>query len=115
MSKHMALKPRVTEKGYALSELKNVFVFEVPVSANRLSVKNAVESQYEVGVAKVNITRYKGKTKRTYRLGGRRFVTGRRADTKRAYVTLKEGDTLPIYAAINDEGDSNPNTRKDKK
>lgn len=99
MDKTMVLKPRVSEKSYALSMLTRTYVFEVPTTANKLSVKNAVEAQYKVTVTNVNVTNFKGKVKQSYRRGVRP-VSGKRADTKRAYVTLKEGHSLPIFAAV---------------
>jgi hypothetical protein len=42
----------------------------------------------------------KGKAKRTYRKSGGRSVMGRRSDAKKAYVTLKEGDSIPVFEAV---------------
>jgi large subunit ribosomal protein L23 len=95
----LTLKPRVTEKAYALSVAHNTYVFEVPKSANRLMVADAVAAQYGVAVTDVNITNVKGKAKRTVRKGGRQ-TRGQRNDIKKAYVTLKAGDSLPIFAAV---------------
>lgn len=97
MSKTMVLKPRISEKAYGLSEALNTYMFNVPVGASKLAVKLAIEQQYSVGVIKVNIANSKGKLKRTVRRGGR-SVNGRRSDTRKAYVTLKEGDNLPFFA-----------------
>ena len=96
MSMTMPLRPRVSEKTYEQSEKLNVYVFLVPADASALSIKQAVEAQYKVGVVKVNSLNQKGKVKRTYRRGGR-SVEGKRTDFKKAYVTLKEGDMLPIF------------------
>ena len=59
----------------------------------------AVATQFEVTVTDVRITNIAGKLKRTVRKGGR-AVTGRRSDVKKAYVTLKDGDSLPFFAAV---------------
>jgi large subunit ribosomal protein L23 len=116
MDKTMLLKPRVSEKSYALSQLRNTYVFDVPGTANRTEVADAVTAQFGVTVITVNILNVKGKVKRTIRKGGRP-VMGKRADTKKAYVTLKAGDELPIFAAVEDKApaDSKPEQKKGKK
>ena len=100
MSKTMPLKPRLSEKTYALSEALNVYTFEVPADATRLTVAAAVKAQYEVEPVKVRIASAAGKNKRTYRKSTRTNVSGTRSGIRKAYVTLKEGDKLPIYAAV---------------
>jgi len=111
----MILRPRVSEKAYGLSLLRNTYVFDVPSNANRFEVAQAVAAQYEVTVESVNIMNIKGKVKRTIRKGGRPTM-GKRSDVKKAYVTLKEGDSLPIFAAVEEEAPKAPATsKKDKK
>lgn len=97
--KAIVLKPRVSEKAYALSQARNTYVFDVAQNANKHVVARAVTAQYDVTVLDVNMINVKGKPKRTVRKGGRP-VAGRQADVKKAYVTLKAGDSLPIFAAI---------------
>jgi len=99
MSKEMILKPRMSEKTYAQSA-NGVYVFDVPGEANKHSVARAVASQYEVTVANVNIVNVKGKAKRTISAKGRRVANGRQTDVKKAYVTLAEGQRLPIFEAV---------------
>lgn len=101
MSKSMTLRPRVSEKAYALSQAANVYVFEVPVDANRVTVTDAVQVQFDVTVSDVNILNVKGKVKRTVRKGGRQTM-GKRRDFKKAYVTLKEGDSITLFPSEND-------------
>lgn len=96
--KDLVLKPRVSEKAYGLSQLRNTYVFEVPTNANKLTVAQAIVAQFSVNVTNVNIANNKGKTKRSIRKGGR-SVLGSRSDSKHAYVTLKSGDTIPVFAA----------------
>lgn len=102
MDKIMTLKPRISEKAYALSNTMNVYVMQVPLSANKLDVANAVAAQFAVTVTNVNIVKVKGKLKRTIKKGGRQTY-GKRADLKKAYVTLKDGDSLPIFASEEDK------------
>jgi large subunit ribosomal protein L23 len=99
MSALVDLRPRLSEKSYGQSQVLNTYVFDVPSSCNKLSVAAAVGAQYGVTVTKVNITVAKGKTKRTFMNRRGKFVTGTRSDVKKAYVTLKKGDKLPIFAA----------------
>jgi large subunit ribosomal protein L23 len=97
--KSVTLIPRVSEKAYAKSQAENIktYVFEVPMSANKHVVARAITEQYEVTVIGVRTTILKGKTKQSYRKGGRP-QTGVRADVKKACVTLKAGDVLPLFA-----------------
>jgi len=104
MSKTIALRPRLSEKTYGLSESR-VYVVEVPTDTNKHSVARAVEAQFEVKVDKVNITNIKGKRKRIISASGKRMknAEGKRPDIKKAYVTLSEGHSLPFFAAIEEE------------
>lgn len=100
MSKTLSLKPRLSEKTYAMSENLNVYTFEVPAEATKHTVAAAVKAQYDVSVKSVRIANVTGKTQRTYRRRGRSVKSGQRSDIRKAYVTLNEGDKLPIYAAV---------------
>jgi large subunit ribosomal protein L23 len=102
MYKQLILQPRMSEKAYGLSQLSNTYVFDVSGEVNKHSVASAVELQYEVKVKSVNIANIPGKAKRTVYKGGK-AVKGRESDTKKAYVTLVEGNSLPIFAAIEEE------------
>lgn len=99
-AKLFALEPRVSEKGYALSEQSSTYVFNVPKDVNKFDIASAVASQFEVEVMKVRLAGVPGKSVRSYRQRGRRSINAKRTDVRKAYVTLKEGDKLPIYAAI---------------
>lgn len=101
MSKLLTLKPRMSEKTYASSLSTNTFVFDVPKSANKIQIAAAVSGQFSVGVASVRTTVIKGKKARSIRLGKyRKNVMGQRSDYKKAFVTLKKGDSIPVFAAI---------------
>lgn len=99
MDKTIVLVPRMSEKAYGTSQGLNTYVFDVPKDANKHTVARAVAAQYEVTVENVNITVTKGKTKRTVRKGGR-VARGKQSDIKKAYVRLKQGDALPLFAAV---------------
>jgi large subunit ribosomal protein L23 len=102
MSTQMPLLPRLSEKAVAVATT-GTYVFVVPTDANKHSVARAVEAQFDVTVTEVNISVLKGKSKRTVSQKGRRQLKGRTADAKKAYVTLAEGQKLPIFDAIEEE------------
>ncbi len=107
------LKPRMSEKTYAQSE-KGVFVFVVDKDLNKHQIAEAVEKTYDVNVVTVNVVVQKGKTKRLYR--NRRYERGVRSDVKKAYVTLKEGQSIPIFAAIEEaEAETKKSEKETKK
>lgn len=99
MEKTLVLKPRLSEKAFAQSQTKNTYVFVVPGDATKHTVARAVAAQFEVTVTEVNIANVKGKAKRSISKGGRRVSKGSQNDIKKAYVTLKDGDSLPLFAA----------------
>ena len=83
------IAPVVSEKSYALLD-EGKYTFIVDPRSNKTEVKIAVEQVFGVKVASVNTFNRKGKARRT------RSGTGRRKDTKRAIVTLREG-TIDIF------------------
>lgn len=99
--KAIILKPRLSEQSYALSQSR-VYVFDVPSGANKHTVARSVAAQFNVGVTNVNIANIAGKAKRTYQKRGR-AIKGQNTDIRKAFVTLKEGQSLPIFAAIEEE------------
>src|SRR5665213_826295 len=99
MYKQILLKPRISEKAYGLSQTDNVYVFSVPQSANKLTVGRAVAAQFKVEVKDVRIAHLPPTPKRSIRNGGRKVNKGFQPGIKKAYVTLKEGESIPIYAA----------------
>jgi large subunit ribosomal protein L23 len=96
--KDIILKPRISEKAYAQSQRENIktYVFEVPTDVNKHTVARAISAQYEVTVTSVRTATTNGKVKQNYRKGSRP-VEGVRSDIKKAYVTLKAGDSLPLF------------------
>ncbi len=100
MSKTLALKPIMSEKAYAMSQANGTYVFGVAQKTTVHEVARAVIAQYKVGVAKVRISTLPGKKKTVMRRKTRLNRPGQRNDVRKAYVTLKEGDKLPIFAAV---------------
>ena len=86
------IEPIVSEKSYALIE-QNVYTFRVHPSASKPEIHDAVEAIFNVRVRKVNTVNRKGKKMRVRR--SNRF--GKRPDTKRAIVTLAEGQRIPLF------------------
>lgn len=95
------LKPVMSEKAYGLSKKHRVYVFDVPSGLNKLQILTAVRDQFKVNPTKVNISSQKDTPKRTVKSRGK-VIKGSRAGSKRAYVTLKLGEAIPVYAAIDE-------------
>ncbi len=91
---HLSLIPVISEKAYGQSQ-HNTYVFKVPMTANKQQIISAVAAQYSVGVEDARIVIAKGKVKQTVRNG--KPHSGRRTDTKKAYVTLTAGDHIKIF------------------
>lgn len=90
--------PRISEKAFAHATDKNVYTFVVPANVNKFEIKKSIENQYEVTVTGINVSILKGKNKRFTMRRGRQSI-GYRQDVKKAYVTLKDGDSIPVFAA----------------
>jgi large subunit ribosomal protein L23 len=83
------IAPVVSEKSYGLLD-EGKYTFIVDPRANKTEIKIAIEQVFAVKVESVNTINRKGKTRRT------KFGIGKRKDTKRAIVTLREG-TIDIF------------------
>ncbi|WP_242612776.1 50S ribosomal protein L23 [Janibacter limosus] len=83
------IRPVVSEKSYGLLD-EGKYTFIVDPRANKTEIKIAVEKVFGVKVDSVHTMNRVGKTRRT------RFGTGKRKDTKRAIVSLREG-TIDIF------------------
>ncbi|HEX5952375.1 MAG TPA: 50S ribosomal protein L23 [Rhodanobacteraceae bacterium] len=83
--------PHVSEKSTRLSE-HNQYVFAVAPDATKADVKSAVEKMFDVSVVSVNMANIKGKLK-TFR-----FRPGRKANVRKAYVRLAEGQSIDVAA-----------------
>jgi large subunit ribosomal protein L23 len=91
-ARDVIVAPVVSEKSYALME-DGVYTFTVRPDASKPEIRDAVQEIFGVKVAKVNTLNRPGKRKRNRRT----FTYGRRPDTKRAIVTLVEGDTIDLF------------------
>ena len=81
--------PILSEKSH-IGSSDGVYVFRVHPSATKTEVKQAVEKFFKVNVVKVNTAKFRGKLKGRYY-----FRKGRRANWKKAYVTLQKGQNIP--------------------
>lgn len=86
------IRPIVSEKTTTLME-NRTYVFVVDPRATKIDVRNAVEQAFNVKVTNVNTLNRKGKSTRNRRTG----VVGQRPSTKRAIVTLREGDSINLF------------------
>jgi large subunit ribosomal protein L23 len=92
------IKPVITEKMTELGDKLNRYAFLVATKANKLEIKKAVEELYEVKVEAVNTINIQGKTKSRYTKAG--YISGRKAATKKAIVTIAKGETIDFYSNI---------------
>jgi large subunit ribosomal protein L23 len=86
------LRPVVSEKSYALIDT-GTYTFVVHPSASKPEIRDAIQAIFEVKVTNVNTLNRSGKRKRNRRSG----AFGKRPDTKRAIVTLAEGQTIDLF------------------
>ena len=86
------IRPVVSEKTTGLMDSRT-YVFVVDPRATKIDVRNAVEQAFSVKVTNVNTLNRKGKSTRNRRTG----VVGTRPNTKRAIVTLAEGDSINLF------------------
>ncbi len=87
-------RPLITEKAHAKREAERTLAFEVHKDANKIQIKQAVETVFKVKVADVRTSLYAGKLRRRGRF------TGYASDWKKAYVRLAAGSKIPEYADI---------------
>ncbi|UCF95082.1 MAG: 50S ribosomal protein L23 [Desulfobacterales bacterium] len=84
-------RPLITEKTNTQKELANQLSFEVDRRANRIEIKRAIESLFNVRVVAVRTMQMRGKIKRRGR------ILGKRPDWKKAIVTLRPGERIDFF------------------
>jgi large subunit ribosomal protein L23 len=89
-ARDVLLRPVISEKSYRLVD-DGKYTFLVAPDANKTQIRQAVEEIFHVRVTGVNTVNRPGKRRRT------RFGWGRRADTKRAIVSLAAGDRIDVF------------------
>jgi large subunit ribosomal protein L23 len=92
------VKPILTEKANSQQDKLRRYAFRVDRKANKLEIKKAVEDFYGVTVVDVNTAVVPGKNKTRFTKAG--YVQGRKPAYKKAMITVAEGETIDLYAAI---------------
>ncbi len=90
-------RPLITEKAMRNTE-KGQYIFSVDPKANKVQIKKAIEEMFEVNIVSIRTTRIKGKIKT--RLTRRGIMRGQTPLMKKAYVTLKEGQSIDIVTGV---------------
>lgn len=96
-------RPLITEKALVMNNQRR-YAFVVNPKANKIEIKDAVQKLFtqpdgeRVSVIAVNTLNVRGKEKRFRAFG--KYTSGRAVDTKKAYVTLAEGQTLQIFEGV---------------
>jgi large subunit ribosomal protein L23 len=88
------LRPLITEKAHDKREGERTLCFEVHPDANKIEIKQAVETVFRVKVSEVRTSNFAGKLRRRGRF------TGYASNWKKAYVRLAQGQKVPEYAEI---------------
>lgn len=91
ISHEVIIRPLITEKTSIQKELSNQLSFEVDRRANRIEIKQAIESIFNVRVAAVKTMQITGKIKQRGR------ITGKRRDWKKAIVKLMPGERIDFF------------------
>ena len=94
ISHETVIRPLITEKTGIQKELNNQLTFEVDRRANRIEIKQAIESIFNVRVAAVKTMQVKGKTKQKGR------IIGKRRDWKKAIVKLLPGERIDFFEGV---------------
>lgn len=92
------IKPVITEKATADSEMNNRFTFVVSNKANKIQIKDAIESAYGVSVTKVRTMNVRPDRKTKYTKSG--MITGKTSAFKKAIVQVAEGETIDLYSNL---------------
>jgi len=96
MTSPILVTPVTTEKAYGQSQ-KNIYVFNVPKSANKQQIKDAIQTQYEVTIVAIKTLVQSGKAVRFSRGKNKYPGTTKRVDSKKAYVTLAAGNSINVF------------------
>ena len=106
--------PRATEKAYNAST-KNVYIFFVPLKASKQEIAKQISAAFKVTVIDVRTAVRKGKPTRFSR--GKHAYPGitNRQDKKVAYITVKEGDKIPVFEEVKDAKEDKKEAKKAEK
>jgi large subunit ribosomal protein L23 len=90
----LIIAPLITEKGTIAGEKANQVVFKVRPEATKDKIRLVVEEMFKVSVLRVRTSNFLGKERRRGR------VVGRKANWKKAYVTLKDGEKIEFFEGV---------------
>ncbi|MBI3758561.1 MAG: 50S ribosomal protein L23 [Deltaproteobacteria bacterium] len=90
----LIIAPLITEKGTIAGEKANQVVFKVRPEATKDKIRLVVEEMFKVTVLRVRTSNFLGKERRRGR------VVGRKANWKKAYVTLKDGEKIEFFEGV---------------
>ena len=93
---NILIKPIITEKATANSELRNCYSFEVNTKANKIEIKKAVEAAYGVSVEKVRTINVRPDRRTRFTKTG--IQHGKTNAVKKALVQLAEGEVIDLYS-----------------
>lgn len=94
LAHRFVLRPRITEKAYALNAA-NQYVFEVAKEAHKTVIRRSIEEVFGVRVVDVRVVNLPAKKK----VFGKRGQVGTRTAVKKAIVTLAEGESIELFKA----------------
>lgn len=89
------LNPVVTEKSSAAYEARKVYTFKVDTAASKPAIRQAIQQMFGVTVTDVRTVNVRARETRAGGMG--RGRSGKKSPWKKAFVTLKDGDAIPIY------------------
>jgi len=92
------IKPIITEKATAISELNNCYTFQVNTKANKVEIKKAVEAAYGVSVEKVRTINVRPDRSTKFTKTG--VQHGKTSAVKKAIVQLAEGEMIDLYSNL---------------
>jgi large subunit ribosomal protein L23 len=95
---NILIKPIITEKATANSELRNCYTFEVNTKANKIEIKKAVEAAYGVSVEKVRTINVRPDRRTRFTKTG--IQHGKTNAVKKALVQLAEGEVIDLYSNL---------------
>jgi large subunit ribosomal protein L23 len=95
MARYTLVKPLISEKSEQISEKLGQYSFIVDKKANKIEIRKAVETMYNVNVEAVNTAVIPGKNKTRYTKSG--LLRGTKSSYKKAIITLADGETIDFF------------------
>lgn len=96
--RQILIRPMITEKMTNLTADKGIYGFMVSPEANKIEIAKEIEKKFQVHVESVRTVNHPGKLKTQFRKSGR--FSGKTSATKKAYITLKKGETIELFEQV---------------